>query len=99
MTTAELSARAACCHPIPLSPYQIQTYPLCVKTYIWVQNTAIRREMGRLDLNIESELEQKFRSKVYERKGMKKGNITQAIEEAVLLWIETEPNKSAKKSS
>lgn len=55
--------------------------------------------MARLDLNIENELEQKFRSKVYERKGMKKGNITQAIEEAVLLWIETEPNKSAKKSS
>lgn len=43
--------------------------------------------MGRLDLNIEDELERKFRDTVYQRKGMKKGNLTEALEEALEQWI------------
>ncbi len=47
--------------------------------------------MGRLNVRIENELEEKFRLKVFERKGMKKGNITSAIEEAMVLWINATP--------
>ena len=46
--------------------------------------------MGRLDLNIKDDLEEEFRAKVYQRKGMKKGNLTEALEEAVSLWVGTE---------
>lgn len=53
--------------------------------------------MGRLDLNVEDKLEKVFRSKVYERKGMKKGNLTEALEEAIILWVRADtPEKKVK---
>ena len=44
--------------------------------------------MGRLDLNIDDKLEKQFRAAVYHKKGMKKGNLTSAVEEAIEDWIE-----------
>lgn len=43
--------------------------------------------MTRLDLNINDELEKKFRDMVYQTKGMKKGNLTLSLEEAIESWI------------
>ena len=43
--------------------------------------------MGRIDFNLDEEIEKKFRSAVYKRKGMKKGNITEALEEAIEYWL------------
>ena len=43
--------------------------------------------MGRIDFNLNPDLEEKFRKEVYKRKGMKKGNITEALEEAIQYWI------------
>lgn len=43
--------------------------------------------MGKMTLVINDELEKRFRRAVFEVKGMKKGNIQQAIEEAIELWI------------
>jgi hypothetical protein len=54
--------------------------------------------MGRLDLDIKDELEEKFRAKVYQRKGMKKGNLTDSLEEAIILWMNTETVTQGKKS-
>lgn len=54
--------------------------------------------MGRLDVNIDDELEDKFRAKVYQRKGMKKGNLTESLEEAIVLWMSTESATQGKKS-
>ena len=45
--------------------------------------------MGRLVLTIPEELEQRFREAVYKRFGMKKGNITKAVVEALESWIAT----------
>jgi hypothetical protein len=53
--------------------------------------------MGRLDLDVDDELEEKFRAKVYQRKGMKKGNLTDSLEEAIVLWMSTEPTTQGKK--
>jgi len=53
--------------------------------------------MGRLDLDVDDELEQKFRAKVYQRKGMKKGNLTDSLKEAIILWMGTEPVTEGKK--
>lgn len=43
--------------------------------------------MGKLNIKVKEEIDSKFRDEVYKRKGMKKGNITKAVEEAMLLWI------------
>jgi len=45
--------------------------------------------MGVLNVEINDELEKQFRMKVLERKGAKKGALTEAVEEALRLWIET----------
>ncbi|MEM2447901.1 MAG: hypothetical protein QXT14_02985 [Candidatus Bathyarchaeia archaeon] len=44
--------------------------------------------MGRMFLNIPDELEERFRSEVYKRFGMRKGNLSRALEEALRMWIE-----------
>lgn len=43
--------------------------------------------MGRLDAVILDDLEEEFRAEVGKRFGMKKGNLSKAIEEAIRLWI------------
>ena len=44
-------------------------------------------EKTRMDFNLSKDLEEKFRKEVYKRKGMKKGNITEALEEAIQYWL------------
>jgi len=44
--------------------------------------------MGKMNVVLDDELESKFRKAVFERKGMKKGNISEALEEAIKDWIE-----------
>ena len=43
--------------------------------------------MGKVNLAINDKIDQKFREAVFKKKGLKKGNLTEAIEEAMLLWI------------
>jgi len=45
--------------------------------------------MGKLNLVISDKLDEKFRSEVAKRLGMRKGNLTKAIEEAIDLWLKT----------
>lgn len=47
------------------------------------------RKVGKLNVKVKEEIDKKFREEVFKRKGMRKGNITEAIEEAMLLWINT----------
>lgn len=51
----------------------------------------------RMDVYLTEEEEKRFREAVFKRKGMKKGNISEAVQEAVLLWINTEPSKTTRK--
>lgn len=48
-------------------------------------NTALI--MGRIDIILPDELEKKFREEVFRMYGMKKGNITLAVEDAVCDWV------------
>lgn len=41
----------------------------------------------KLTVLIKDDLDEKFREAVFEKKGMHKGNIKEAIEEAIELWI------------
>jgi hypothetical protein len=47
----------------------------------------------RLDIYLSEKDEQVFRDEVYKRKGMKKGNISEAVQEAIMLWIDTPVRK------
>jgi hypothetical protein len=45
--------------------------------------------MGKLNIAVKKDIDENFRREVFRRKGLKKGNIKQAVEEAMLLWIST----------
>ena len=45
--------------------------------------------MECLYLNIHDELETKFRDAVYKTMGMKRGNLTTALEEAIKVWLKS----------
>ena len=46
--------------------------------------------MGRIDVILPDELEHRFRMEVGKRKGAKRGNFTEAIKEAIDLWLNQE---------
>jgi hypothetical protein len=46
------------------------------------------KHMAKLNLVIDDKLDQKFRETIFKAKGMKKGNVTEAVEEAIELWID-----------
>ena len=48
--------------------------------------------MGRIVVELSSELEKQFRDEVARRLGMKKGNIKTDLEEAIKTWIEKSNN-------
>ena len=49
--------------------------------------------MGAIKVILSDELEVKFREEIFKSKGMKKGNISIAIEEAIGIWIESQQKK------
>ena len=49
--------------------------------------------MGRIDVILPDELEKDFREEVFKEKGMKRGNITAAIVDAIELWIKMNQKK------
>lgn len=49
--------------------------------------------MGAIKVILSDELEKQFRTEVFKSKGMKKGNITEVIQEAVTMWMESEKKK------
>ncbi len=53
--------------------------------------------MGKMNIVLDDEIEQKFRKAVFERKGMKKGNISKALEEAIKQWIDYRQSEKCKK--
>ena len=52
-------------------------------------------KMGKLNLVISDEIDEKFRLEVAKRLGMKKGNLTKAVEEALELWLEGKVKKKS----
>ncbi|MCW3986165.1 MAG: hypothetical protein NWE91_07155 [Candidatus Bathyarchaeota archaeon] len=54
--------------------------------------------MGKINVVLKDKLEEKFRRTIFERKGMKKGNISEAIEEAIDLWIKQDLSKPQKEA-
>ena len=46
-------------------------------------------EMGKMHLAIDDDLDNRFRMAVAKKKGMRKGNLTEAVEEAMKEWIKS----------
>jgi hypothetical protein len=44
--------------------------------------------MGKINLTLNDDLERQFRELAYKTKGMKKGFLTDATEEAITIWLE-----------
>lgn len=51
------------------------------------------KQTTKWTVQVPKELDEKFRKTVYETKGMHKGNLTEAIEEAVQCWIDKQKEK------
>ena len=49
--------------------------------------------MGRIDVVLSDEVEREFRREIARELGMKKGNMSLAIEEAIKLWIDSKKVK------
>ena len=49
--------------------------------------------MGAIKVILPDDLEEQFRTEVFKSKGMKKGNITAAIVDAVKMWIDSQKKK------
>lgn len=47
----------------------------------------------KLTVLLKDKLDERFRNAVFKTKGMHKGNLSEAIEEAIELWIEHEASK------
>ena len=45
--------------------------------------------MGKMNVVLPDDVEERFIRAVFEKKGMKKGNISEALHEAVDLWMHT----------
>ena len=54
--------------------------------------------MGKLNINVRKEVNDRFRKEVFNRKGLKKGNLKEAVEEAMILWIDTTATQRAIKA-
>jgi len=49
--------------------------------------------LARINLVIRDDLEEEFRRTTFEKFGLRKGNISKAIEEAIEQWIEQEKKR------
>jgi hypothetical protein len=54
--------------------------------------------MGKVNLTISDSLEKEFREVAYREKGMKKGFLTDATEEAIKVWLQYVKEKKNKKA-
>jgi hypothetical protein len=52
--------------------------------------------MGRMDIILPDELEEDFRKAVAVKLGLKKGNVSIAVEEAIKEWLANKENKNKK---
>jgi hypothetical protein len=52
----------------------------------------------KLTVLIDDKLDEKFRETVFKKKGMHRGNITEAIEEALDMWIDEQARTQGKKA-
>ena len=58
-----------------------------ISVYTYISPSTYTHCMGKLNVLLPDEVETRFRKAVFEKMGMKKGNLSEAMEEAVDMWI------------
>lgn len=58
-----------------------------------VQKISCVKEMGRIDINLPDDIEHELRMEAGKRLGAKRGAFTEAITEAVRVWLDPEAQK------
>jgi hypothetical protein len=53
--------------------------------------------MGKMNVVLHDDIEERFRKAVFEKMGMKKGNISEALGEAIEAWINEDDAKPKRK--
>ncbi len=53
-------------------------------------------ELGKVTLVLDDKLEERFRGAIFKSKGMKRGNMSEAFEEALEMWITEQSRKEGK---
>lgn len=53
----------------------------------FIYTNVIQNSMSRITINVNDDLEKRFRIKVIEELGGKRGDLTTALEEAIEMWI------------
>ncbi len=49
--------------------------------------------MGEMKIVLPDDLEEEFREEVFKTRGMKKGNLSKSVREAIEMWIEAKRKK------
>ena len=62
--------------------------------YMFVQGYLLIENVGKMNIVVEDDIEERFRRTVANSKGFKKGNISIALQEAMELWIKEQRRKS-----
>jgi hypothetical protein len=58
---------------------------------MWIEGYPHRAlALGKMNIVLEDAVEERFRKTIFQSKGMKKGNISEAIQEAIEAWMERE---------
>jgi hypothetical protein len=52
--------------------------------------------MGKMNIVLKDELEERFREAIFKSKGMRKGNMSKAFEEALEMWIKSTNKKEVR---
>jgi len=73
---------------ISLSPYLYNSIPMCAQREYLISPYLSTEGMAKMNIVLKDKTEEKFREAVFKAKGMKKGNISEAMEEAIEDWIE-----------
>ena len=52
--------------------------------------------MGKVTLVVDDKLEERFREAIFKSKGMRRGNMSEAFQEALEMWIDKQARKPKK---
>ena len=54
--------------------------------------------MGRIDIILPDDLEEDFRAEVAKQLGMRRGNLTLAVQDAIRSWVDTQRQRKSEAS-
>jgi hypothetical protein len=60
---------------------------ISISPYLYISVSSYIYDMGKMNVVVSDKTEDRFRKAIADYKGFKKGNLSEALEEAIDLWI------------